>query len=215
MMLKEVIGFFLPEDRKFFPLLTNAADNLVLATELLIKMVREHEATRRLDYIQQIKYAEQTGNEITRKLLYEFDGAMITPFDREDIHDLIKEMDDIVDYILSASTKINYYKLSNLPEEFIWIADRLHSASKEIQIVLRSVRKASDFKKHIQCNEKIGELENQVDDIYQEYLYRLFELETNAIDLIKKRDIISSMEKAIDKCDNVGNIFATLIIKMG
>jgi uncharacterized protein len=215
MKLKEIFGFLLPEDRKFFPLFSNAADNLVLASELLIKLVRERDLALRPDYIRQIKDAELVGDDITRKLLNELDGTLITPFDREDIHELINKMDDIVDYIYSASTKINFYKISNLPEEFIRIADRIHSANKEIQNVLRSVRTANDFKKHALCNEKIREYEGQVDDIYQEFLSKLFDQEVNAIDLIKKRDILSSMEKAIDKCDDVGNIFASLIIKMG
>jgi len=215
MKLKEIFGFLLPEDRKFFPLFSKAADNLVLASELLIKLVRESDLSQRLDYIQQIKAAELVGDDITRKLLIELDGTFITPIDREDIHELINKMDDIVDYIYSASTKINFYKLSNFPEEFIRIADLIHSANKEIQNVLCNVRTASDFKKHALSNEIIREYESQVDDIYQEYLSKLFEQEVNAIDLIKKRDILSSMEKAIDKCDDVGNIFASLIIKMG
>ena len=53
-----------------------------------------------------------------------------------------------------------------------------------------------------------------MDDIYQEFLAKLFEEEANAIDLIKKRDILTTLEKAIDKCDDVSNIFSTLIVKM-
>jgi uncharacterized protein Yka (UPF0111/DUF47 family) len=74
-----------------------------------------------LDYIRQIKGAELVGDDITRKLLNEIDCTFITPIDREDIHELINKMDDIVDYIYSASTKINFYKLSNLSEEFVRI----------------------------------------------------------------------------------------------
>ena len=57
-------------------------------------------------------------------------------------------------------------------------------------------------------------MESQVDDLYQEYLSFLFEQETNVIDLIKKRDIASSLEKAIDKCDDISGIFYTIIVKM-
>jgi uncharacterized protein Yka (UPF0111/DUF47 family) len=124
-------------------------------------------------------------------------------------------MDDVVDYIHAASKRIHFYKVSNFPEEFIQIADRIHSANKEIQNVLRSVRSVNDFKNYVQNCEKISEYESEVDDIYQEYLSRLFDEEINAIDLIKKRDILTTLEKAIDKCDDVGNIFSSLIVKMG
>ncbi len=215
MKLDKIFGFLVPKDHKFFPLFNDAADNLVLASELLIKLVRERDLAQRLEYMKQIKDVEHIGDDITRKLLNELNGTFITPFDREDIHELINNMDDVVDYIHAASKRIHFYKVSNFPEEFIWIADRIHSANKEIQNVLRSVRSVNDFKKHAQSCEKIREYESQVDDIYQEYLSNLFEQEVNAIDLIKKRDILTTLEKTIDKCDDVGNIFSSLIVKMG
>lgn len=215
MKLDTIFGFLVPKDRKFFPLFNDAADNMVMASELLIKLVRERDLNHRLEYMKQIKDVEHVGDDITRKLLNELNGTFITPFDREDIHDLINSMDDVVDYIHAASKRIHFYKVSNFPEEFIAIADLVHSANKEIQNVLRSVRNVNDFKKHVQSCEKIGEFESQVDDIYQEYLSNLFEQEVNAIDLIKKRDILTTLEKAIDKCDDVSNIFSSLIVKMG
>lgn len=215
MKLDSIFGFMVPKDRKFFPLFNDAADNLVMASELLIKLVRELDMSQRLDYMKQIKDVEHIGDDITRKLLAELNGTFITPFEREDIHELISNMDDIVDFIHASSKRINLYKMSPIPEEFVWIADRIHSANKEIQFVLRSVRSVSDFKKHTKGIEKISEYESEVDDIYQEFLSKLFDQEVNAIDLIKKRDILTTLEKAIDKCDDVGNIFSGLIIKMG
>jgi predicted phosphate transport protein (TIGR00153 family) len=215
MKLDRIFGFMVPKDHKFFPLFNDAADNLVLASELLIKLVRESDLSQRHNYFLQIKEVENIGDDITRKLLGELNGTFITPFDREDIHQLICNMDDVVDYIHSSSKRINLYKLPSIPEEFVWIADRIHSANKEIQNVLRSVSTVNDFKNHTGSLEKIREFESEVDDIYQEFLSKLFDQEANAIDLIKKRDILTSLEKAIDKCDDVGNIFSTLIIKMG
>lgn len=215
MKLDKIFGFLVPKDRKFFPLFNDAADNLVLASELLIKLVRERDLTQRLEYMKQIKDVEHIGDDITRSLLTELNGTFITPFDREDIHELINNMDDVVDYIHAASKRIHFYKVSNFPEEFVQIADRIHSANKEIQNVLRSVRSVNDFKNHVLSCEKISEYESEVDDIYQEYLSELFDTEINAIDLIKKRDILTTLEKAIDKCDDVGNIFSSLIVKMG
>jgi predicted phosphate transport protein (TIGR00153 family) len=215
MKLDRIFGFMVPKDRKFFPLFNDAADNLVLASELLIKLVRESDLSQRLNYFLQIREVENIGDDITRKLLGELNGTFITPFDREDMHQLICNMDDVVDYIHSCSKRINLYKLPFIQEEFVWIADRIHSASKEIQNIWRSVSTVNDFKNHVGSIEKISEYESEVDDIYQEYLCKLFEQEANAIDLIKKRDILTSLEKAIDKCDDVGNIFSSLIIKMG
>jgi predicted phosphate transport protein (TIGR00153 family) len=215
MKLDKIFSFLVPKDRKFFPLFNLAADNLVLASELLIKLIRETDLEKRLEYMKAIKDAEHVGDDLTRKLLDELNGTFITPFDREDIHELISKMDGVVDYINAASKRIHFYKLATFPNEFVQIADIIHSANKEIQMVLRSVKNVNDFKYYLASCEKISEYESQVDDIYQSYLANLFEHEFNAIDLIKKRDILTALEKAIDKCDDVANVFSTLTVKMG
>ena len=215
MKLDKIFGFLVPKDRKFFPLFNEAADNLVLASELLIKLIREADLIKRQEYMKAIKDAEHVGDDLTRKLMDELNGTFITPFDREDIHELVSRMDGVVDYINAASKRIHFYKLSTFPVEFVLIADIIHSANKEIQLVLRSVKNVNDFKDYSASCEKISDMESQVDDIYQSYLANLFEHEINAIDLIKKRDILTALEKAIDKCDDVANVFSTLAVKMG
>jgi len=214
MNLDKIFGFLLPKDHKFFPLFNEAADNLVLSSELLIKLIRENDLPKRENYIHEIKAAEHKGDDITRTLLDELNGTFITPFDREDIHALITTMDDIIDYIYATSTRIHSYKLPSFPQDFVAIADIIHSANKEIQFVLRSVKNASDFRKYKVSCEKIDGFESQVDYLYQEYLSNLFESESNAIDLIKKRDILASLEKAINRCEDVGNVFSSIIVKI-
>jgi len=215
MKLDGIFSFLVPKDHKFFPLFNLAADNMVHTSELLIKLIREGDLVKRLDYSIDIKDAEHKGDDITKQLLDELNGTFITPFDREDIHELISTMDSVVDYIHTTSKRIHFYKLPYFPDEFVQIADCIHSANKEIQYVLRSVRKAGDFNKFHESCVKISNLESKVDDIYQQFLSELFENETNAIDLIKKRDILASLEKAIDKCDDVANVFSTIMVKLG
>ena len=214
MNLDKIFGFLVPKDRKFFPLFIEAADNMVIASELLIKLMGENDLVQREVYIKLIKEAEHKGDDITHKLLVELNGTFITPFDREDIHQLISTMDDVVDYIHTASTRVHFYKLPTFPVEFVKIADYIHAANKEIQMVLHTVRSASDFLKFTDACAKISAYESEVDYLYQEYLSNLFEIETNAINLIKKRDILASLEKAIDKCDDVANVFSSIIVKI-
>lgn len=214
MNLDKFFSFLLPKDHKFFPLFNQAADNLVLASDLLIKLIRENDIEKREEYIHQIKDVEHKGDDITGKLLDELNGTFITPFDREDIHQLISTMDDVIDYIHTTSTRIHFYKLPSFPDEFVTIADCIHSANKEIQYVMRGVKVVSDFIKFKDSCAKIDSYESEVDYLYQQYLSNLFEIETNAINLIKKRDILASLEKAIDKCDDVANVFSSIIVKI-
>jgi predicted phosphate transport protein (TIGR00153 family) len=214
MNLDKIFGFLLPKDHKFFPLFNQAADNLVLASELLIKLIRENDLAKREEYIRMIKDVEHAGDNLTGKLLDELNGTFITPFDREDIHDLISTMDDVIDYIHTASTRIHFYKLPSFPGEFVAIADCIHSANKEIQYVLREVKTVTDFLRYKVSCAKIDSFESEVDHIYQQYLSNLFEIESNAINLIKKRDILASLEKAVDKCNDVANVFLSIIVKI-
>lgn len=215
MKLDKVFSFLVPKDRKFFPLFNEAADNLVVASELLIKLLGEPDLNKRLEYTTAIKDAEHYGDDMTRNLMKELNGTFITPFEREDIHVLVDKMDSIVDLIHSASKRIYIYNVSVFPKEFLQIATIIHAAVIEIQMVLRNVKNVNDFKLYINSCTKLSDMETEVDDIYQSYLANLFENEVNAIELIKKRDILTALEKAIDKCDDVGSVFSTLIVKMG
>ncbi len=215
MKLDSIFSYLVPKDRKFFPLFLKVADNLILASELLIKLIQETDNGQRLVYIKAIKEAEIAGDVLTKTLMDELNATFITPFEREDIHALVDKMDSIVDLIHSASKRIYIYNVSIFPKEFLQIATMINMAVKEIHMVLRNVKNVNDFKLYINSCNKLSDMETEVDDIYQSYLANLFENEINAIELIKKRDILTALEKAIDKCDEVGKIFSTLIVKMG
>jgi predicted phosphate transport protein (TIGR00153 family) len=215
MKLDRIFSFLVPKDRKFFPLFNEVADNLVATSELLIKLLGETNPGKRIEYIKAIHDAEHLGDDLTRKLLHELNVTFITPFEREDIHELAERMDSVVDLIHGAAKRINIYNVSGFPEEFMQIAVIIHAAVLEIQLVLRNVKDVNDFKLYLNSCSKISAMESEVDDIYQSFLANLFENEMNAIELLKKRDILASLEKAIDRCDDVGNVFSTLIVKMG
>jgi uncharacterized protein len=215
MSIKKFFNFMVPKDRRFFPLFVQAADNLVDTSELLIKLIREPDIEKRAEYADTIKVAEHKGDDITKSLLVELNGTFITPFDREDIHELITNIDSIVDSIHTTATRISRYKLPQFPQEFVKVADCIHSANKEIQFVLRSTKSANDFISFNDSYNRINQLEASADDLYQQFIMDLFDKEDNAIVLIKKRDILISLEKAMDKCEDVSRIFSAIMIKVG
>lgn len=215
MELDRIFSFLVPKDRKFFPLFNEVADNIVVASELFIKLLGEADLSKRMEYIKAIQEAEHVGDDLTRTLMNELNKTFITPFEREDIHVLVDRMDSIVDLLHGASKRIQMYNLSEFPKEFMQIAVIIHSAVLEIQLILQNVKNVNDFKLYINSCIKISEMETEVDDIYQSFLANLFENEINAIELIKKRDILAALEKAIDRCDDVAKVFSTLIVKMG
>jgi uncharacterized protein len=215
MKLDTIFSFLVPKDRKFFPLFIEAADNVVFASELLVKLIKESNSQTRQGYITSIRKAELKGDQITLTLMNELNGTFITPFEREDIHKLVDNIDSIIDLMHSASKRIQIYNVSVFPKEFLLIAEKIQLAVLEIQKVLRNVKNVNDFSIYSDSCTMLSNMKSEVDDIYQNYLANLFEKEINAIELIKKRDILTALEKAIHKCDDVGNVFSTLIVKMG
>lgn len=214
MNLTKVFSFMVPMERKFFPTFIQAANNLVDTSELLIKLIREPDIDRRSEYVEAIKVAEHKGDAITKSLMEELSATFITPFDREDIHVLISNIDSIVDLIHTTSKRIHLYKLDRFPNEFVEVADCIHNASKEIQHVLLNVKTASDFLQFQDSYTRISQFETSADDLYQQFIMELFDKEENAILLIKKKDILTSLEKAMDKCEDVAVIFSAIMIKL-
>lgn len=214
MKLDKIFGFLIPNERKFFPIFIEVANNLVETSSLLVLLMKEADLSIRNEIIFQIRKNEQIGDALTGSLMAELNCTFITPLDRGDIHGLITNLDDVVDYIYAASKRILYYRPAFLPDEFHRIAEIINDATLEILHVFQNVNVVADFTKHKRSCERIREMESLVDDIYRDYLTNLFDQPTDVIELIKKRDILTTLEKTIDKCNDVSNIFSTLIIKM-
>lgn len=214
MSLDRVFGFLVPKNRKFFPLFVESASTLVEGSALLIKLFEEEDVERRDVIIREIKKVEKKADEITAILSNELSATFITPFDREDVHNLINSLDDVIDYIDAAAKRVHFYKVHSFPPEFIQISNLIHNANQEIHRVLSSIKHASDFAKFQEAYQKIDRYETEVDDIYQHFLANLFDFEDNAVELIKKRDILMALEKAIDRCDDVRKVFSTIMVKL-
>ena len=175
---------------------------------LLIEDLSQREAV-----IYEIKEVEKIGDDITHKIFEDLNHTFITPFDREDIHKLTSAMDDVLDLINSAAQQIKLYKLENIPTEFIQMSELILQATREIKNAvrdLRNLKKASNIKKA--CI-RINEIENTADEVYNLGISDLFETETDAIKLIKIRDILASLELATDFAEDVSDVLKTIIVK--
>lgn len=167
----------------------------------------------RNELVAKVKKLEKTGDKITSTIFDELNSTFITPFDREDIHKLTNRIDTVVDLINISAKRIILYKLYEIPPVFIQMSELLIEAAKEINTVtvgLNDIHKIQQYKQN--CI-KISELENESDVLNYSFLSEIFDQETNAISLIKKRDILNSLEKAMDRCEDVSDVFQTIIVK--
>ena len=214
MKLDKIFSYLAPKEGKFYPLFKDASANLIIGAELLVDFMNEPSPEKREALSNKIKETELVGDQIARNLYKALNGTFITPFDREDIFDLIHATDSVLDLIHGASKQTHLYKLAEIPSEFREMADVIRKASIEINTAFNGLRDVLNLAKYKDNCHRIGELEEQADDINHRYLAKLFQEEQDAIELIKKKDILAALEKAVDRCDDVSDILSSVIIKI-
>jgi hypothetical protein len=214
MKLDKIFSYLAPKEGKFYPLFKDASANLIIGAELLVDFMNEPSPEKREALSNKIKETELVGDQIARNLYKALSGTFITPFDREDIFDLIHATDSVLDLIHGASKQTHLYKLMEIPSEFREMADVIRKASIEINTAFNGLRDVLNLSKYKDNCHRIGELEEHADDINHRYLAKLFQEEKDAIELIKKKDILAALEKAVDRCDDVADILSSVIIKI-
>lgn len=213
MSANSIFQFFVPKDKKFFPLFEKDAANLVQMGEVLVKLVKTTNHTERSIFLRQIEELEHKGDDITHELFIELGSNFITPFDREDIHALATSIDDVADFILGASTRIDLYNITEFSDAVVQLAENINEGAKEIQKAVVALRNQKNLRLVREACIKLNSLENDADRIFNVALAKLFETEKDAVNLIKQKELLSILETATDKAEDAANTIETIIIK--
>ena len=187
----------IPKDVKFYDLFVADGDNLALAADRLCEMVEQFD---RLDErVKEIQALEKRGDQIDEEINRRLDAAFVTPFDREDIHELVVRLDDVVDIIQAIAETFVIYDVREPTAE----ARRLAAILKEQGVELAAAMHRLDGMKNINGHlEQIHELEHEADGLSRAAVGRLFRETHDAIDVIKWRDLYASFEEAIDAAED-------------
>lgn len=213
MKLDKIFQILVPKDKKFYPLFKEASTNVVAAAVLLSEMVRKSKNGERVEYVSRIKALEHLGDDYTNTLLKELNKTFITPFDREDILELANRLDGVIDLINTTAKRIVLYNLNEIPLQFIEMSDLILTCTKEIDSIFNGLKDVHSILQYKDSCQLIHDIESQSDEINHQYLAKIFQEENNGIELIKKKDILASLEKAIDRCEDVADVIQTIIIK--
>lgn len=205
---------FTPKEPKFFPLLKQLSEVLADSSNLLVESLQHDSPSERSDYYKQIKEQERKGDKLTHLILDELSTTFITPFDREDIHDLASCMDDVIDGINSCAKRIAIYNprpISDSGKELSRLIQQeamfICKAMDELEIFRKNPTRLREY-----CT-KLHDIENQADDVYEFFITKLFEEEKDCIELIKIKEIMHELEKTTDSAEHVGKILKSLIVK--
>lgn len=202
----------LPKEEKFFVMFYEQADTIVEAADLLVNIVRDYTDVDRK--VMEMNKIEHKADEITHRIAAKLNTTFITPLDQEDIHDLASAVDDIVDYIDATVERMALYKIGKPTEDAIHLANIIHRAVVETRSCISELgnhKKRNATMK--QCWIEINRLENEGDTASRAAIAKLFETESNAVEVIKWKEIYEHLETTIDKCEDVANILEQIVLK--
>jgi predicted phosphate transport protein (TIGR00153 family) len=187
----------LPRDPKFFELFIADGDNLEAATGALNEMVERYD---RLDErIAGIQALEKIGDEIDREVTRKLEDAFVTPFDREDIHELVSRLDDVVDGVQAIAETFVIYGVTAPTPEARRLAAILDEQGKELAQALRKLDGLKDLERHFDA---VHDLENEADGLSRAAVAKLFRDDLPPIEVLKWRDLYNDLEEAIDAAED-------------
>lgn len=163
-------------------------------------------------HVQRISEIEKEADHVAHQCIDALHKTFITPFDRADIHQLIKRLDDVIDAVDAATSRMELYELTEMRAEAIKLGEVLVRASSEIYEALKSLRNPGEYQDIQKHCIMVHQMENDGDMILRAALVRLFK-ETDAVLVIKWKEIFERLEKATDRCEAVVNIIEGIVIE--
>jgi predicted phosphate transport protein (TIGR00153 family) len=208
-----LLQLLVPKDRVFFPLLEKASLNLVTISQALYDALTTNSPEERAVLIREIERIEHEGDKVTHEIMHQLSATFITPFDREDIHELTSAIDDILDHIHGSAKRIEIYKVTNISSSMIKLAELLQQATGELYKAIHELRDLKNTNTIREASIKINSIENHADDVFDNAVAKLFEEEKNAVELIKIKEVLQNLETATDKCEDAANVLSSILVK--
>ena len=202
---------FLPKNFNFFDLFEKQAQHAVDAAdcfrELVSQNVLDDASLLRMHNI------EHQGDDVAHTILDSLNKTFITPFDREDIHALAKELDDITDMLYTIVNRMKVYKVAGSNKNLIEFSSVI---SESVRAVSRAVKGLRDPKRSKDVSEacvEVNRLENLGDTMRDDVLAELFETEKDPVAIIKLKEIYQDAETVLDICEDVAHVVQSILVK--
>lgn len=212
MSLNSIFQFLVPKDKKFFPLFEQASANLILLAETLHEAVNAPKSERE-EYYRKVEELEATIEEITHKTHLELSRNFITPFDREDIHSLIKAIDNVADNMHGAASRMRLYQVEKITKSIRKLTEINLEACQLIGVGIKELKDFKNPKAIKDTCKKINKLESKADSVFDKAVADIFENETDVKNIIKYKEVLSALEMASDKCKSVSNVMEQISVK--
>jgi predicted phosphate transport protein (TIGR00153 family) len=197
-----------PRDDGFFPLFEEAAENLAEGARLLRDLLDEFEDVHAKH--SRIMECERRGDEVTHTILRRLDQSFMAPFDREDIHALAEEMDDVVDDIQAVSELLLLHDVDEPLDEIRELGDVLVKAAEANVALIGKLSKLRGIESELQA---VDRLESEADRIYRRSVAHLFSGDFNAFDVLRWKDIVEAIEESVNGLEKISDVVESIALK--
>ncbi len=206
-----MIGRILPREEKFFEYFKQSAALILEGAQLFQEMLSD--LSKAESYAQKVSAVEDRADKVAHQIIELLHKTFITPLDREEIHRLISKMDDIIDFIEDAASRIYLYRIMAVSPEAHMMANL---CVKACEFVLAIMNKMDDFKESediLKTCVEINRLENEADRLLRISLAKLFDHEPDMRQLLKLKEIYELLEIVTDRCEDVSNIVEGIVLE--
>ncbi|MFY8136554.1 MAG: DUF47 domain-containing protein [Flavobacteriales bacterium] len=210
--LNSIFQSLVPKDKKFFPLFVQASANVVASAEAL-KIALHSDSVTRINAHKEIERLENQGDEYTHGILKEAASTFVTPFDREDIQALAVTLDDVVDFIHGTSKRIELYKITQIHPSMLVLSNLIYEGAKELDVIIQnmpSLRYSVEMRASLS---KIKDLEKRADDVYDDVIGKLFKQDTDALEVLKLKEVLSFMTSASNSLVHTASVIENVLVK--
>jgi predicted phosphate transport protein (TIGR00153 family) len=201
----------LTRDAVFWNSFTQLAGKALEAAKLVEQMFNDLSKAKSL--AEQVKKLESEGDTITHEVVKALHKTWITPLDREEIHDLISSLDDVLDSIDGAAARVMLYELSETNDEIKALAKVLVDSTTDLVKLVENLQDIKDAEAMISLCRAIGVHEDVADEVFRKAIARLFKQEPNAIEVMKWRDIFERLETATDRAEDAANVIEGIVLE--
>jgi uncharacterized protein len=197
-----------PADTTFYTMFTSSAAHLVDGAALLAEMLGD--GNDRKGIAQRMRDAEHAADETTHAIVRRVNTTFVTPFDREDIYALASGLDDVMDFMEEAVDMTVLYEVAALPAE---LAEQVDVLQRCAELTAEAMPRLQSMKGLEEYWIEINRLENAGDKSYRRILAKLFSGQYDALEVLKLKDIVDSLEHAVDAFEKVANIIEQIYSK--
>ena len=200
----------IPREEKFYDDFKMFADQLKHGARLLEQMIATDPPDANKAY--EIKEVEHQCDFLTHEIIQRLNKTFVTPIDREDIHELARTLDDVMDAIDSAAALIPLYRIEKVRFGARELTRVIITQTDEIRVAVEALeRRKGVLERAIEINR----LENEADRIHKVALGTLFDEEKDPIMILKWKEIFDILEEATDACEDVANLLENVVVKHG